>query len=158
MSLADFEAHLKHSAPGFRCYACGDRAKNATFLALVKNIVNPPANKDTLSMIDQLLPTAATSVKQFYAEHDGVLMYEDTLSTRRPRGEFKAAGVVFFCANEWQAKSDEMREDLMTMGWPQEDMPDWLQEGIAFGEIPRSANYFVIQSRGENAGKVFYAD
>jgi hypothetical protein len=39
MSLVDFEAHLKHSAPGFRCYRCGDRTEESTFLARVKNEV-----------------------------------------------------------------------------------------------------------------------
>src|SRR3989442_10464533 len=36
MSLADFEDHLKHGASAFRCYACGDRAEQPTFLARVK--------------------------------------------------------------------------------------------------------------------------
>src|SRR5262249_28444794 len=44
------------------------------------------------------------------------------------------------------------------MGWSEEDMPDWLRQGIAFAEIPHSANYFIIQPNGEDAGKVFYAD
>jgi hypothetical protein len=158
MSLADFEAHLKHPAPGFRCYACGDRAEKATFLARVKNRVNPPAKKHALSTLDKLLRSTATTVQQFYAKHDGVLMYEDSLSSRWSGGEFEAAGLAFFPVGEWQEKSNEMRESLVAMGWSQEDMPNWLQEGTAFGEIPHSANYLVLQPRGENAGKVFYAD
>src|SRR5438105_2599738 len=126
MSLADFEAHLKHLAPGFRCYACGDRAKKVTFLARVKNRMNPPADKHALSNIEKLLGSGASTIKQFYAKHDGVLMYEDTLSRRWSGGEFQAAGVAFFPVAEWQEKSNEMRESLAAMGWSQEDMPDWL--------------------------------
>lgn len=158
MSLADFETHLKHPAPGFRCYSCGDRSETPTFLSLVRHRVNPAADKDALSTIDKLLGAAGATIKQFYAWHDGVLLYEDTLSSRWSGGEFVAAGVAFFPVSEWQDKSAEMRESLVAMGWPEDDMPDWVRQGIAFGEIPHSANYFVIHPSGEHAGKVFYAD
>jgi hypothetical protein len=153
MSLAKFEAHLVQQASGFRCYACGDRKEKATFLARVKNHLKPPADQSALYTIDKLLGAAGTKIKQFYAKHDGVLMYEDTLWSRWSGGDYKTAGIAFFPVDEWQEKSYEMRK-----GWPLEDMPVWLQEGIAFGEIPHSANYFVIQPRGTNAGKVFYRD
>ena len=105
MGLADFEAHLKHLASGFRCYDCGDRAEKATFLARVKNQIKPPADEHALTNINKLLGSAATPVKQFYAEHDGVLMYKDSLTSRWSGGEFEAAGVAFFPVKEWQAKS-----------------------------------------------------
>ena len=50
-----------------------------------------------------------------------------------------------------------MRDELMEMGWEEDRMPTWLREGIAFGEIPHSANFFVV-GVGEDAGKVYYAD
>jgi hypothetical protein len=159
MSLADFEAHLKHPSPAFRCYAAGNRAKNASFLAAVRNEVNPPADDRALSTIEKLLGSAAATVRQFYAKHDGVLLYQDTRLARRRAGpQFYAAGVAFFSVNDWEHNSKEMRERLVAIGWSLEEMPGWLQEGIAFGEIPRSANYFVIQPSGENAGNVFYAN
>jgi len=158
MSVADFEAHLQDSAPGFRCYRCGDRTETATFLARVRNQVSPPADTSALSIIDELLGSAGGAIKQFYAKHDGVLMYEDSLSSRWSGGAYAAAGVAFFPVREWQAKTEEMREGLSEMGWSEEHMPAWLRQGIAFGEIPHSANYFVIQAAGENAGNVFYAD
>jgi hypothetical protein len=158
MSLADFETHLKHAAPGFRCYACGDPTENPTLLARVRNQVNPPADNLALSTIEKLLGSAGTAIKQFFVEHDGVLMYEDLLPTRWMGGEFHAAGVAFFPVGEWRAKSEEMRESLLAMGWSEDDMPDWLRQGIAFGEIPHSANFFVVHPTGESAGSVFYAD
>ena len=39
-----------------------------------------------------------------------------------------------------------------------DEMPEWIMQGIAVGEIPQSGNYFVIQPNGEDAGKVFYAN
>jgi hypothetical protein len=46
------------------------------------------------------------------------------------------------------------------MGFAKADMPEWLFQGIAFGEIPNSANYayFVIHPSGQSAGRIFYAD
>jgi hypothetical protein len=158
MSLADFETHLNHTAPGFRCYRGGGRTEEPAFLASVKNRMNPPADMLALSTIDNILGVAGAMIKQFYAKHDGVLMYEDSLSTRWSRGEFVAAGVAFFPVSDWKKKSAEMRDSLLSMGWSGDDMPDWIRQGIAFGEIPHSANYFVIQTSGEHAGKVFYAD
>jgi hypothetical protein len=158
MSLADFETHLNDAAPGFRCYDCGDCSETPTFLALVKHRVNPAADEAALSTIDKLLGAAGTTIKQFYVRHDGVLLYEDTLTTRWSGGEYAAAGVAFFPVSEWHDKSAEMRESLLDMGWSEDDVPDWLRHVIVFGEIPHSANYFVIQPSGEHAGKVFYAD
>ncbi len=47
---------------------------------------------------------------------------------------------------------------MNAMGFDEDDMPDWFHRGIVFGEIPQSANYFLIQSAGDNAGQVFYCD
>ena len=85
-------------------------------------------------------------------------MYEDSISSRWSGGEFQAAGIAFFPIGEWAEKSSEMRESLLGMGWSEADMTDWLLLGIAFGEIPHSGNFFVLQPTGENAGKIFYAD
>ncbi len=158
MSLSDFESHLKDPTPGFRCFDCGDRAEKLAFSARIENQIRSPSSPRTLSKIDQYLGPVAESIKQFYANHDGLLMYEDTLLTRWTGGEYRAAGIAFFPIAEWERHSSEMREGLLAMGWSRDDMPDWLLEGIAFGEIPHSANYFVIQPTGENAGQIFYAD
>ena len=116
MSLADFEDHLKHGASAFRCYACGDRAEQPTFLARVKNRPNPPARRGALSAIERLLGPAALTIKQFYANHDRVLMYEDSISSRWSGGEFQAAGIAFFPIGEWAEKSSEMRGELVGHG------------------------------------------
>jgi hypothetical protein len=47
---------------------------------------------------------------------------------------------------------------MTAMGFEEDDMPDWFHRGVVFGEIPRSANYFVIQPSGDGAGQVFYCD
>ena len=37
-------------------------------------------------------------------------------------------------------------------------MTDWQRQGIVFGEIPRSGNYFLLPPSGEHGGQVFYDD
>jgi integron integrase len=158
MSLADFEAHINDESPGFRCYACGDRAEKATFVARVQNTVWQPANPRAIASLDKKLGQVGNQFKQFYAKHDGVLMYEDMLVPPSSAQVPRAAGVCFFPIAQWAATSREMRQSLIAMGWSKEDMTDWLAEGIAFAEIPASANFFVVQPKGKSSGKVYYAD
>jgi hypothetical protein len=111
-----------------------------------------------MSSIEQLLGPAARTIKEFYANHDGVLMYEDSVSSHWSGGEFKAAGIAFFPVGDWRRKSNEMRETLLEIFNSAAATPAWLLQGIAFGEICHCANYFVIQPKGEDAGKIFYAE
>lgn len=158
MSLAEFELHLNDPAPCFHCYNCFDRDEKPVFVARIRNRINSPADSMALSTIDLLLGASANAIKQFYAKHDGVLMYEDSQLKRWSAGTYRAAGIKFFRVNEWREESEEMRRSLVSMGWDEKDMPDWLRQGIAFGEIPQSANYFVIYPSSGSAAKVYYAD
>lgn len=150
MSLKRFESHLRDPSPGFRCYAAGDRTESLAVLARVKHRVGRPATSKALADIDNWLGNAATGLQRFYELHDGLLLYRDTRSD--------AAGIDFFKSAELDSRTEEMRESMQAMGFEQADMPSWFEQGLVFGEIPRSANYFVIQSTGDEAGQIFYAD
>jgi hypothetical protein len=158
VSLTDFEIHLVHSAPAFRCYACGDEDEKLDFIARVQHRINPPAETQALAVIDRLLNHVGASFGDFYGKHDGLVMYEDTNDTQWSGGRYRVAGLAFFCLADWQSKSDQMRKDLIDMGYEEEDMPSWFAKGVAFAEIPGSGNYFVVQGPGEDEGKIFYAD
>jgi hypothetical protein len=157
MGLADFERHLSDPSPAFWCYACGDHAEKPTLLARLQNRVGLPAKPRTVASIEKRLGRAANQIKQFYAKHDGVLMYEDMhLSPGVPEEE-RTAGIYFFPVAQWNAMSREMRSSLKAMGWSRKEMTDWLLRGIAFAELPMSANFFVIQPQDKAAGKIYYA-
>jgi hypothetical protein len=117
--------------------------------ARVSSDLNPPASAELLAVIESQLGEAGEPFKQLYSLHDGMTLYRDSRSD--------TAGISFFPVEEWSARSQDMRDDLTSMGWPDDEMPVWLKEGIAFGEIPHSANFFVV-GVGEDAGKIFYAD
>ena len=144
MSLVTFEAHLNHPAPAFRCFAAG-KSKKAQWIARVTHKIERPASKKSLAKLDQYLGEHGSQIRRFYALHNGLTLYCDTLSD--------TAGVAFFKIDEWKKQSKAMRE-FMLAEQEDADWPDWFLQGYAFAEIPHSANYFVI----DKAGQVFYMD
>ena len=115
----------------------------------VTHDLNPPASAEALAEIESLLGVDGEPFKQLYGYHNGMTLYNDPQSD--------ATGVQFYPVEEWRVRSEYMRDGLSTMGWDEDAMPVWLKEGIAFGEIPNSANFFVV-ALGEGAGKIYYAD
>ncbi|MGE0534699.1 MAG: SMI1/KNR4 family protein [Pirellulales bacterium] len=113
-------------------------------------MIGPTASDEALKVLVQLLGRAAPSMKEFVGLHDGLVLYCDTRSD--------TAGVRLFEVANWQPKTQEMRESMLAMGWDVDDLPVWYERGIVIGEIPHSANYFVLQTDGGDAGQVFYCD
>jgi hypothetical protein len=128
------------------------------FTARVANHLNPPATKESLATIDARLGAAGRPFQQLYGLHDGMVLYRD-LQRRKTLylGAFYAAGIEFFPVAEWAARSEAMREQIDSTDWGEYALPAWLKASIAFGEIPHSANFFVV-GVSEDAGKIFYAD
>ena len=155
MPMQEFLKHIKDTAPAFRCYACGDHLEALNLTARLSNDLNPPASKKDLAEIESLLGAAGRPFKQLYGNHNGMVLYRD--SPPMQCSTIVAAGVRFFPVEEWSARSAEMRDGLCAMGWAEDEMPIWLKEGIAFGEIPHSANFFVV-GVGAEARKIYYAD
>ncbi|MBL8795169.1 MAG: SMI1/KNR4 family protein [Planctomycetia bacterium] len=150
MSLEQFDAHLLDSAPGFRCFACGDPSEEPRFLARVINVVGKAGSMTAIAAVDTACSADAPALRRFVQRHDGVMLYQDEKSD--------AAGIEFFKATEWQVRTKEMRESMIAMGFEENDMPEWFHKGVVFGEIPHSGNYFVVQPSGIGAGRVFYCD
>jgi hypothetical protein len=150
MSLKQFDAHLADPAPAFRCYACGDRAKKLNLLARVANVVGEPGTEQAIAAVTKAIGSASPALLQFVERHDGVVLYRDSNSY--------AAGIEFFKAARWNARTKEMRQSLADMGFETDEMPDWIHTAIAFGEIKQSANFFAIQPSGKHAGQIFYCD
>jgi hypothetical protein len=150
MSLKSFESHLRDPAPGFRCYASGDRSENMNFVARVTNHIGRAASPRSVVALGKLCGTASPALIRFVKDHDGVLLYKDDNSD--------AAGIALFKVQEWPSRTEEMRESMMAMSFEEEDMPEWFHGGVVFGEIPHSSNYLVIQLNGSQAGRVVYCD
>lgn len=150
MSLPQFLWHVQLPDVRFRCYKSGDRAKPLEWTALANNVLGKSADARSLAELDKLLGVDGRQIRSLYEIHDGLTLYRDTLSD--------AAGIELFKIGRWEAQTADMRESFEAMGVAAEEMPAWFSSGVTFGEIPQSANYFLIGSGGDFAGKIFYVD
>jgi len=95
-----------------------------------------------------MLGGTSEQVELFYREHNGLLLYKDSMSD--------AAGIELFPALDWNHQTTQMREYWQYLSG--EDDPDHIAQGVAIGEVPQSGNYFAIPISGPSIGKVFYAN
>jgi hypothetical protein len=149
MSLQILREFAKAPAPGFRCCAAGAKS-GAQFLAKVRHILNAPASSESIAQLRQMLGSHAGKVAAFYQQHDGFVLYRDTLS--------EAAGIELLPVGQWKEATDDMREWFDHLVDDAENDPDRIVTGIAIATVPQSGNYFVMPVEGPTAGKVFYAD
>ena len=149
MPTQTIEQFAQAPAPGFRCFAAPKRT-GPRFLARVQHILNPPATAESIAQIRQSLGEHAAQVAAFYQQHDGFVLYRDTLS--------EAAGIELLPVEQWQTATEDMRSWFEHLADEPESDPDHIVTGIAIATVPHSGNYFVMPVDGPTAGKIFYAD
>ncbi len=150
MSFDKLREMLSHTSPSFRCYYAGDRTEQLGFTASVRHILGKPATVQALVQLDSQLGDAGVVIRDLYAMHDGMTLYCDTKSD--------AAGFELFQIADWPMQTAEMRESMEAMGMDMDEMPGWFSSGVVVGQIPHSANYFVIGTTDDESGKIFYMD
>jgi hypothetical protein len=136
----------------FRCRPPGRNPSTERFVAHVNHKLNPGAGPVELLEIGSLLGKHSKPLQAFHANHDGFVLYRDTLSI--------TAGVEVFSAKLWRGATEELHEyvrDLHDLDEEDSESSDLLS-CVAFGTASRSGNYFVVQTRGRDAGKIFYTD
>lgn len=141
---------LSHTLPSFRCYYAGDRTEQLGFTARIRHILGRPATAEALAQLESQLGSAGTVIRDLYAIHDGMTLYRDTKSD--------AAGFELFQIADLPMQTREMRESMEAMGMELDEMPGWFSSGVVVGQIPHSANYFVIGTTDDESGQIFYLD
>ena len=149
MSLQILEKFAAAPAPGFRCYAAGEKS-DARFVAKVRHILNRPASPKAIAQIRRMLGSYADQVTAFYEHHDGFVLYRDVLS--------EAAGIELLPVRKWKRAADDMRRMFEHLADDPANDPDRILTGVAIAEVPHSGNYFVMPADGPAAGKIFYAN
>jgi hypothetical protein len=144
--LADFQIHLAHPAPGFRCFECRDPAQRLRFTVRVMHQVNLGATPADLEELQQTLGPDCDDVRAFYAQHDGLTLYRDVRCDN--------AGITFFQIAQWKAMTEQMLEVFSEMGL--DSLYGDLCGGVAIGEICSSGNYFVYQISRRRRGSIYY--
>jgi len=104
-----------------------------------------PADADSLSNLSSL---GADALIPFYSQHDGASLF----TGRSIVNDFYPA-LRLYSVREFQAKTKEMQESAIAMGTPEEELYNFQKNGIVFGEICRSGNYFVLSNSA-----VYYSD
>src|SRR5579864_5276594 len=150
MSVQSFQSHLRDKAPGFRCYAAGDKTKTVAFLAKVTHDLGAPAKNEALNAVKQTLKEVAEPFRELWQLHDGMSLYCDPNSD--------AVGVEFFSIANWPSETEEMHSEMGAMGFDVEAMPEWFPTCVVFGQIPHSGNYFAVSSEGQSLGQIYYLD
>ena len=149
MPAQTIERFANAPAPGFRCFAAPKRT-GPRFLSRVTHILHPPSSVDAIAQIRQMLGSSASQVTAFYEQHDGFVLYRDTLSDE--------AGIELLSVEQWQSATEDMRSTFEHLAADPENDPDHILTGIAIATVPHSGNYFVMPVEGPNAGKIYYAD
>lgn len=146
-AYAKLQELLSHPAPGFVCEGAGS-ARSKKFLAKITHQVAAPASAKSSSKLKQMIPVGSDQLLKFYASHDGLILYKDTIGD--------AEGVQLFAIEEMEEGTNELREWLDM--FDDADDRNKLKSAIAIGQVPHSGNYFAMPVEGERVGKVFYVD
>jgi len=141
MHMDKFISHLNDPSPGFECFDCEDDTETLAFSLQVENLADPGASDVDLKKMRSKLGEHADEIVQFYATYDGVHLYR--------QGDAPALEITPLAF--WDQRNEEWKEWLKDI--PVKDLFDFQREGVAFGEVCFSGNYFIFYK-----GKVFYAD
>ena len=145
-SIADFEIHLSHPAPGFRCYAAGDETLALRFTASVTHQLKAPAKQKELGRLESLLGWHDPDLHDLYERYNGFTLYCDTRSDD--------AGVRFFPVEELESTTREVLGEFREM--ETDKLYGDLCDGVVIGEIPKSWNYFFYQTAPTRRGSIYY--
>jgi len=144
--MKSFESLLGHPDPGFVCYACGDPSHKEAFLARVEHLANPPATRNPWTMIPSV--RGADGAKEFYAHHDGALLYTE-------RGlEGTSDGIEIFPLREWPERTAQMVESWE--GYDDTQMPYGRHDFVAFAHSRGASSYIHWVVKGPAAGAIYW--
>lgn len=139
--MKKFIAHIQNPAPGFRCFKAGDSDESLDFDVQVENRCAPGASPEDIQNLRSQLGESSDELAELYSMHDGIQLY----------CQADSPGIELSPISSWPKLNQEWK------GWFVDLEPDELwefqAEGIAFGEVCFSGNYFVFHK-----GKVFYSD
>lgn len=139
--MNEFLEHISYKTPNFRCFDCNDESETLNLTVSVQNIKNEPASENQLNELRKLIEFQNEEITEFYSIMNGIKMY---CQNNQPK-------IELFPIHKWKDENEAWQYDYE--GMEPDELYDFQKEGIAFGEISQSGNYFVFYE-----GKVYYAD
>lgn len=146
--MSELETLLGRKNQRFVCYTGWPEPRPERHIAYIEHQVQPPAPNAVLSVLLKRL-RAVPEMADFYRRYGSVRLYCDT----------EGPDSAFYIANpdEWASLKGRFRDwtDMLDPDEAEEVLPQWLDNYVVFGEIPRSANYYLVPMSGEKTGYVF---
>ncbi len=119
-------------------------SKHNTKVVIFTHLVTDPVELDGIPEVGDL--------REFYSTFGSVLFYYDSRSgdAGKHLAPIVSWSELHECFIEWVEDLDEEeREDML---------PNWVETALVIGETPRSGNYILVPTQGDEAGHVFEFD
>lgn len=139
--MKKFLEHINHKNPNFQCFDCNDELETLNLNVPVSHIKNGSPSQDELNKLRKLSKNGNEEIVEFYSTMNGIKMY---CQGNQPKIEIFPIHKLDDENEAWQYDYEGMESN---------ELYDFQKEGMAFGEISQSGNYFVFYQR-----RVYYAD
>lgn len=139
--MKTLESAVRRHTGEFACELIhGKKRKTVAFA----HVVTPPGGIDGVPDVGRL--------REFYATFGSILFYHDEKSGDAARhlapvGQWGELHEEF---SDWIADLDEDERD--------EILPAWIDSCLVIGETPRSGNYILVATEGDESGQVYEFD
>lgn len=152
MTIAALESLLEHPAPGFVCYASGDRNRAEGFLAPVSHCANSGAKQRDLTVIPNV--PGSLAARQFYESHNGTLLYTAAGLMSAVGGSDE--GLEIFPINQWKSRTEQMVYSWEDGEYEDDRMPYGRNDFVAFAHSRGASSYLHWIISGPRAGSVYW--
>ncbi|HEX5245346.1 MAG TPA: hypothetical protein VFW23_18945 [Tepidisphaeraceae bacterium] len=132
----------------FRCRPAGRKNAPERFTAQVYHYLNSPSGPE-MAELKKTTGKCSAQIEAFYERHNGFVLYRDSLSS--------AAGMEALPIRTWAKATERLHESVQDRAEDEEESSELIL-CVVFATVPRSGNYFAIQTSGQNSGAVYYTD
>jgi hypothetical protein len=143
MNLTAIKGFLSRENPRFICRAGPGDDAGEPYVAHLEHRVTPPESDCSV-----VASVGLDDLTAFYGEFGSVRLYCDTNSSSS----------AFYLASppEWdQLKKEFLRWIRMLGTDDRNQLPDWVENCVVFGEIPETGHYLMTPVEGSDSGKVY---
>lgn len=139
--MNDFFKAIKRSNQKFSCYKSGDEKEKLDLVVEIHHEINKPASEKDISFLKKLISDNNDQIVNFYKTANGLKLYcnGDT------------SGVEIYPIDQLSELNEEWKESFSD--FEEDELYDFQKNGVAFGAISQSGNYYVLLD-----GKVYYSD
>lgn len=139
--MNDFFKAIKRSNQKFSCYKSGDKKEKLDLVVEIHHEINEPATENDISFLKKIISDNNDRIVNFYKEANGLKLYcnGDT------------SGIEIYPIDQLRELNEEWKESFSD--FEEDELYDFQKNGVAFGTISQSGNYFVLLD-----GKVYYSD